>query len=361
MGHGRRWIPLIAWGAWLFLALTPGCASTPPEVRPEPFQPKYRTTAHQMLVLEKPFGAELADVKRLETVIGRAETVIEQKYSYDPTEASSILETIYIVVKENYAYRPRRLLHQGLKSNQLDCDLFVAVYLSIAEVMRLPINAVVAPLHTFVRWRLSNGKHLNWETTTGRERLDDYYLSGAYLGNNDHFYRPNFNLAPGIKTGAYMRGLSNREFMAIPHINVAARYLEKYQKMPDKGPRPCQSLEKALRHLRIAVSLDAKRPEAYHGQGVVLHLMGRNVEALASLDEAVSLYPEDPMYYFDRGRVYLAVGNVEQAVIDLTQAYHLNPLHKQAAFELASLWRRLGNKQESESWWKKAVSPPPAP
>ncbi len=354
-----RWIFSLALTAGLLAALLSGCASKTAQVEDKPFQPKYRTIGHQMLAMEKDLGAKESDLRRLDAVIGRAVAVIDRKVSYGPKEAASVLETIHIIVKESYTYRPQRLLHQGLKANQLDCDLFVALYQSIAEVVKLPIQAVVAPLHTFVRWRLDGGGHLNWETTNGSETADQYYLSGSYLEGNQHFYRPNFDLTPGIESGAYLRGLTNLEFLAIPHINLAARYLELYQALPADRPRPRLNLEKALKHLQTAVSLDAKRPEAHHGLGIILNLLDRRREALASLDRAVSLFSQDPGYHFDRGMIWLAEGNLERSAEDLSQAYRLNPGHKQAAFALAALYRRKGDLAESENWWKKAVAPPP--
>jgi len=356
-----RFMSPLALVAGLLTALLAGCAPKTAQVEKNPYQPKYRTIGHQMLALEKDLGAKESELRRLETVIDRAMMVIDRKLSYGPKEAASALETISIVVKESYSYRPQRLLHQGLKANQLDCDLFVSIYLSIAEVAKLPIQAVVAPLHTFVRWRLDNGSHLNWETTNGSETNDQYYLSGSYLEGNHHFYLPNFDLAQGVATGAYLRGLTNPEFLTIPHINLAARYLELYQALPLDRPRPRLNLEKALKHLRTAVSLDAKRPEAHHALGIILNLLDRRREALASLDRAISLFPQDPGYYFDRGMIYLLEGNLERAAADLNQAYHLNPGQKRAAFALANIWRRKGNQAESENWWKKAIAPPPSP
>ena len=68
------------------------------------------------------------------------------------------------------------LFHEGLGSKRIDCDNTSFVYLSIADALKLPLAAVSAPDHLFVRLGLNNGRYINWETTFAGEMIDNQYI-----------------------------------------------------------------------------------------------------------------------------------------------------------------------------------------
>ena len=58
----------------------------------------------------------------------------------------------------------------------LNCFDYCAIYIAISEVIKLPILLVPIPKHVFVRWKFNSQNSVNWETTEGLERNDDYYI-----------------------------------------------------------------------------------------------------------------------------------------------------------------------------------------
>ena len=75
-----------------------------------------------------------------------------------------------------FRYDQVRLLAEGLALRGVNCDLSSALYLAMGEAFDYPIKMVRAPGHTFVRWVIGVGDHVNWETTRGREMSDGRYI-----------------------------------------------------------------------------------------------------------------------------------------------------------------------------------------
>ena len=59
-----------------------------------------------------------------------------------------------------------------------DCDIGSYLILAIAETLSLPVHLVEVPKHYFVRWRLTNGDFINWDTNSAREYTDDQFRKG---------------------------------------------------------------------------------------------------------------------------------------------------------------------------------------
>jgi hypothetical protein len=69
----------------------------------------------------------------------------------------------------------------------VDCDIASFIYLAIAEVMKYPLHLVEIPRHNFVRWEISPGSSVNFETMDGFETDDAYYktdwgISDSFVG-----------------------------------------------------------------------------------------------------------------------------------------------------------------------------------
>ncbi len=71
----------------------------------------------------------------------------------------------------------RRRWRQGLRP--VDCDLGAMLYLAVGERVGLPLSLVETPNHSFVRWQLAAGGHLNWDNNDAQCYTDDEYRQAA--------------------------------------------------------------------------------------------------------------------------------------------------------------------------------------
>lgn len=342
----------------LLVAILAGCAA--PSSQPAPTAPPAKakapaaTIAHTVLELEADLGAGPKEVKRLNRVVNKASAEVALQPRGGQARAHHILRTIDRVVRSNYGYQERRLFFEGLSGGGLDCDLFTIVYLAVAQRQHLPIKAVVAPRHSFVRWHFSNGQYLDWETTVGAPKDDSYYLSGDYLGETGPNSRSNYDLDQAVAQGAYLRSLTPSEFMAVPYVNAGVAHMMMGKKSKDTAYSR-RHLQRAYRLFTQAIQRDPKRVEAYHGLGLVKLFMGNKRGALASLNQAAQLFPGNPILRFDRGTLRLALGDTDGAIKDFQAAWYLRPNDKRTAFSLSVAYGQKNDKKQADLWWKRSM------
>lgn len=89
-----------------------------------------------------------------------------------------------------------------------DCYNTTAIYLSIADVLGLPLHSVSIPNHSFLRWHFSETEYLDWEETRGKVSDDNSYMRQAGLAS-EH---------PTIKLGIYLRSLRRTENLGVRHV-----------------------------------------------------------------------------------------------------------------------------------------------
>jgi len=100
--------------------------------------------------------------------------VVNQLFDY----RKSVIEIFNIIHKaitqEGYKYsKDAYTYYIGSRLNKLNCLGYVSVYLSVAEVLNLPIYASLEPNHIFIRWKVPFNSIFNfildWEATVGQE------------------------------------------------------------------------------------------------------------------------------------------------------------------------------------------------
>ncbi len=169
----------------LFSLLTPltflGCTHTshdrttliPP---PLPLPHEYMV-GHVRLDTERYFGASENDKKHLDTTLSMIDPLIPVKKTYSPQEATNILTSIGSVITNRFLCESNYFFFQGFRTNAIDCDGMSTLFMSAADRHELPVNAVLIPFHMFVRWRFSDTKYLNWETTANVPFNDEDYTN----------------------------------------------------------------------------------------------------------------------------------------------------------------------------------------
>jgi|GEM_PF-7072797 tetratricopeptide (TPR) repeat protein len=315
--------------------------------------------AHHMLLLERELGADQRDMQLLDALLASIDREVNFRRAYNWEQAALTLGSIAMVINSAYGYSPRRLLSTGLKDKLLDCDLLTAIYLSVAQRHGLPLKAVVVPRHTFIRWVWPSGQYLNWETTTGQVASDKHFISGRYLRSvQGRSVGKDFTLQPGALSGAYLRNLTNGQFLALSHLNVARGFLDKETRSGGRRSASFQdSLVKATDHLNQAIRLDPKRVEAYYGLGIVNYLRGDHQAAISRMGQAIALFPLEPEVFFSRAQMFLASGQNELGIKDLEEVYRLDPGHPKVPYLLYTAYRNKGDQAQADLWWKRMQAP----
>ena len=203
------------------------------------------------------------------------------------------LKTIDEIIKfQGFEYQTNSLLSTALITKKIDCDGYSAIYLAVGEALGLPIRMVRAPAHTFVRWHFPNGKYLNWETTIGAVKSDNYYITKHKIPKN----------ARG-KTA--LRSIDIKEhrkqILANTHVNCGVEWLKKL----------------------------------------------RYEEALKSFDRAIA---GDPWYeapYYNKGLVYFHMGEMDKAVEWCEKSVHLNPNHMKSHAVLGTAYKELNKSRKA--------------
>jgi tetratricopeptide (TPR) repeat protein len=229
---------------------------------------EHDTIAHDFLDIEGELGTIYHDYQVLDDIIYEAQKRIKVKSKYTEEEAIDVLETIGEIFKnKGFKSKENLLLNQGLKTKKIDCDNYSVIYLGIADVLNLPLKAVRAPGHVFIRWHFDKDNYINWETTNAKRKSDKEYKSHSKI----------LNIA--IKKGVFLRSLSEKEFCSIAYNNrgVTLRKLGKP--------------EEAVKNYDKAIKLDSIYYAAYNNKGVSLDYLERYEEAIENYDKALELYP----------------------------------------------------------------------
>ena len=263
-------------------------------------------------------------------------------------------------VMADYLFNERRLREETprfripgvLKGGQDACVLFSFVYLALAERLDLPLYAVTAPQHVFVRYETST-ERVNIETTN----------RGTVA--TDAAYRKRQGITRGaVAAGVYLRTLSAREFIAVLLHNRGVHAAGENR------------LDAALHDLNLAAAILPQDPEVMFNRGHVRERQGNSsgafedysralkrnpdhvrallfrarqysrrgehVAAFRDSDRAVRLAPGDTATRCARGSAYLMLGDVPKAQADFEAARTADPKCAAAWLGLGSLYRRRG-------------------
>src|SRR3989344_4526591 len=139
--------------------------------------PRYLTIGDAVLAMESCLGATDDDRRIFENILQKGKSRIVPKERYSLDEARTVFQTIHeIITEEGYTCQDQDLLFQGLRMKKIDCDMRSLIYLSMGDMLKLPIRGVTMPYHMFVRFKCDDGSSVNWETTRGISLNDEYYL-----------------------------------------------------------------------------------------------------------------------------------------------------------------------------------------
>jgi tetratricopeptide (TPR) repeat protein len=200
-----------------------------------------------------------------------------------------------------------------LERKQGYCVGMAALYLVLAEQLRLPIFAVATPSHVFLRYD-DGTTRINIETfQQGANIPDEQYIQEQRIPEES------------ITRGVFMRSLSADEFLAQVHNNLGVVYSER------------GDFERAATEYRDAIRFDSRFPAALYNYGNDLLKQREFRRAARRFSKSLRLYPTDVWALNNRGLAYMKLGKREKARRGFEEALRIDPGFEQAKRNLQSM------------------------
>jgi len=197
------------------------------------------------------------------------------------------------------------------------CVGLASLYLSLGERIGMPLHAVAAPGHVFVRYEEGSIRRNIELTEMGRELSDAEYILKFRIQEES------------IRRGVFLRNLSPREFLGQILNN---RAVLSHQRGDDEG---------ALADYRRALRLDPRLQGVYYNRGNHWLLRGQFRKASRDLRRAVWLNPNDAQAWNNLGICHLELGRQGKALRSFEKAVSIYPGFLDAAENLRNLQEEI--------------------
>lgn len=219
-----------------------------------------------------------------------------------------------------------------------DCDVSSLIYLSIGEVLELPLNAVLLPTHMFIRWQLESGESINWETQWAKTKSDGFYRKRHPITtSDDEFYNYMTNLDSDELYGYYSLLWSGYNLLNTKRHDKGIEYLEiasfkwsqslgvkfflakAYIESDNEGKYVvaediCTALLQKVGHNYAVWDL----------YGQIQKKLGDNTTAIEAFKKSISLNPKNSIAFKGLGEIYFENKDVENAAVNLVKAKELD-------------------------------------
>ena len=202
--------------------------------------------------------------------------------------------------EEDYDFR------SALIEKKLACRDRVNIFLTIGGNLNLPLYAVLAPHHAFIRWDNGN-ERINWETTVrdensvtaGKEIYDDSYVKRFKI------------MEISINKGVYLKNLTREEFFAVPWNEWGVRFSNM-----GKSKESIECYDRAL-------EFNPTYPDAYTNKAAEL-FAGKEVDneiLLGLYEKALELDPLLVTSLYNKARTLSRLGRIKEAKITVEEAF----------------------------------------
>lgn len=295
------------------------------------YKQKYNTTGHEVLLIESEAYGKRLNYEELDRLIGDIAGKMVVKNSYSAQDALDAFDTLSKLLFENrFIYvdvrssltdaliltnlnnkdiekmmNPKEkeyvAIHQNEKFYKSDCFSKSILFVSIGETLGLPIHAVLAPSHVFVRWQFPDGSYVNWETTSNQSFPDSFYMKNRKIS------------ADAVKNGAYLKSLNSKETIGIIYDNVSRYFFEQ------------KSYDRVLYFLDKALENNPQQVSAYNNKGIIYGKMKKFGQAIENFNKAIDLNSLETLSYCCRGLTWALMGDYERAFDDFDEAIKIDP------------------------------------
>jgi tetratricopeptide (TPR) repeat protein len=176
----------------------------------------------------------------------------------------------------------------------MDCDMTSLLYLGIGDALGVELRLVDLPDHMFVRWPLSDGTYMNWDTNVAGSIDDKEYASDYELSKKIR------------KSRVYLATMTREESRGYVYSLRAARHEEK------------ERMTEALADLETAHKLYPQSTQIKNELAFLYATMDqtkdKRAEALAMAEEITKLEPEVGDYWDTLATAHAAKGDFAKAI-----------------------------------------------
>lgn len=131
-------------------------------------------------------------IKQAERILRQIDEVLTDHNFLYPPEGYDVTSLRAALAPQRYdkeqlerilrvGFNKRRVDHARAHADQpfyiIDCDISSFVFVAVGDALGIDLHLVDLPDHMFVRWELSDGGHVNWDTTEGAVVSDKEYAS----------------------------------------------------------------------------------------------------------------------------------------------------------------------------------------
>lgn len=225
--------------------------------------------------------------------------------------------------------RNKFLLNRVIDNLNGNCLGLTTLYWSLAERLNLDLQAVVIPMHVFLRYNYSSNKYRNIEaTSSGAELSDEEYVKMVKELMKS-------GVIPQYSTPAEFRfqTVSKEEFIGLILYNRGVDYTKR--NLP----------EYAVTDFSNSIKLAPEFANSYKNRGVHYMKQGKHLEAARDLRQAVRLEPDCPMTHFNLGVAYLNINEFIDARKNFDKVIELAPDYASAHLNLGVVYDKLKQPQ----------------
>lgn len=188
----------------------------------------------------------------------------------------AILRTVF-----NFSLGPNTTLTDSLGLNEyyerhFDRANAALIYMTIGEKLGFPLSAVSAAGHIFLRWRLNDKEHMNFDTVYADPNHQEVLRT-------DEDYAKKFKIPEeSVRQGVFLRSLSKREALSLTLDRIAQVFA---------APQT-QRYSDSIMASDISLALNPRGFYAHAARGFSLEMLGRKDEALESYEQSLKLHPD---------------------------------------------------------------------
>jgi regulator of sirC expression with transglutaminase-like and TPR domain len=216
---------------------------------------------------------------KIDMLADQARRTVLRYGKYDPDSVIRALNTYYYRVHnvqydkspEGREKQENYFINAILDTKQGQCVTIPMLYTAIAQRLGYPVYPVMAPEHTFVRFVDPTLKEQNIELSGG----------AGYSSDEDYAFRLNIS-AKAIKKGAYLRTLTNRQYLGVLLQQNAIVWGNRGQ------------IDKSIKYFEKAYEIDPKN--VYFPKNLQ-HLWRRKAEKESSPELAMKYREKSYRYY----------------------------------------------------------------
>lgn len=192
----------------------------------------------------------------------------------------------------------------------IDCDLAAYLYLSIGEIMDLPIYLAGVPEHKFVRYFIDAEEYINWDNNSANDFSDDDFRNCLSPTASTEFDKED------EKNKYYLKTLRMADALAV-HSSLIVRNLDS---IPNDPSHAQDILDRALESDPEGGHVKHQIAKGVNSMGYSFSMEGDYTTAIGYFESAIELDPFNSYAYDNLGYALIQSGKPDKGKRFLNKA-----------------------------------------